>query len=145
MTERTLIEGGGQAYEAERREQKLVRDFAHYLERNGIETCRLQLWPEDEAAPLFCDLYDRSANTIYEAKGSVSRPAIRMAIGQLADYARFVDPPAECALLLPEPPRPNLVELALSQGISIVHPRGPEFVSLGTELPVDPSVCPTPN
>ena len=61
LTERMLIEPGREPYEAERREQSLVLAFAEYLERNGHEVCRLQLWPDGEPAPLFCDLYDKTA------------------------------------------------------------------------------------
>ena len=40
---------------------------------------------------MFCDLYDKTTRTLYEAKGTTTRMAMRMAIGQLADYARFAD------------------------------------------------------
>jgi hypothetical protein len=79
----------------------------------------LQLRPDDEPAPLFCDLYDRSTNTIVEAKGSVTRPAFRMAIGQLADYSRLVDPAPSKVILVPTEPRADLVQLAASQGIDV--------------------------
>lgn len=122
LTERMLIEPGREPYEAERREQSLVLAFAEYLERNGHEVCRLQLWPDGEPAPLFCDLYDKTARTLYEAKGTVSRPAIRMAIGQLADYARLIEPDPNRALLVPQKPRSDLVQLAQGQRISITYP-----------------------
>ena len=134
LTERVLVEPDREPYEAERREQTLVRSFADNLERNGHEICRLQLWPEDEPAPLFCDVYDKTTKTLYEAKGTVSRPAIRMAIGQLADYARLVSPPPnERALLLPMKPRTDLARLAESQGISIVYPVGNRFETTSTD------------
>jgi hypothetical protein len=44
-----------------------------------------------------------------------------MAIGQLADYARFVDADHR-AVLVPELPRADLVALAESQNLAIVHP-----------------------
>jgi hypothetical protein len=120
LTERTLIEGDREPYEAERREQKLVRAFSNYLERLGHEVCRLQFRPEGEAAPLFCDLFDKTTNTIYEAKGTVTRNAIRMAIGQLADYSRLLTPAPNRAVLTPERPRTDLVRLAETQEISLV-------------------------
>ncbi len=49
--------------------------------------------------------------------------AMRMAIGQLADYARFVDADRR-VVLMPEQPRLDLIALATSQGIEIVHPEG---------------------
>jgi hypothetical protein len=54
---------------------------------------------------LFCDLFDKTTRTLYESKGTVTRAAVRMAIGQLADYARLVDPRPQRVSLLPERPR----------------------------------------
>ena len=99
-----------------------MRAYAEHLERQGHDVCRLQFRPPGEAAPLFCDLYDKSTNTLYESKGSVTRPAVRMAIGQLADYARLIEPPPRRVLLVPEEPRPDLKSLAESQGIEIAWP-----------------------
>ena len=124
LTESTLIEGDREPYESERREQKLVRSYTERLEREGHEVCRLQFLPEGEAAPLFCDVFDKTTRTIYEAKGTVTRNAVRMAIGQLMDYARFVHPPVGRTILLPEEPRPDLIALAQSQGIDVVTPKG---------------------
>ena len=52
----------------------------------------MQFLPDGEPAPLFCDLFDKTTNTLYESKSTVTRPATRMGIGQLADYCRVVDP-----------------------------------------------------
>jgi hypothetical protein len=120
ITESTLIEGDREPYTAERREQKLVREFVTWLERQGHEICRLQLRPPDEPAPIFCDLYDKTTNTLYEAKGTVARQAIRMAIGQLADYVRHVKPTPSKVLLVPQKPRPDLCSLLAQEGIEIV-------------------------
>ena len=129
LTETTLIEGDREPYESERREQKLVRAFTESLERNGHEVCRLQFHPREEAAPLFCDIYDKTTRTLYEAKGTVTRAAVRMAIGQLADYGRFVDPNCARAILVPEEPRPDLLALAAAQGLEITWLDGADFVS----------------
>lgn len=127
LTERTLITGDGESYEAERKEQRLVRALASHLERDGHHICRLQFLPEDEPAPIFCDLFDRTTASLYEAKGTVTREAMRMAIGQLADYARLVDPSPRRVVLMPEEPRADLLRLARSQGIHVVWADGDEF------------------
>ncbi len=119
-TESTLIEGDREPYTAERREQKLVRTFLAWLESQGHEICRLQLRPPLEPAPLFCDLFDKTSNTLYEAKGTVARHAIRMAIGQLADYTRLIKPTPRKALLLPQEPRADLLDLLAQEGIAVV-------------------------
>jgi hypothetical protein len=120
LTERMMIEPSREPYEAERREQELVRAYMAQLQARGNDVCRLQLRPAEEAAPLFCDLYVRSTNTLIEAKGSVARVAFRMAIGQLADYSRLIDPPPDRAILVPERPRSDLLRLAQSQGIAVI-------------------------
>jgi hypothetical protein len=120
LTERMMIEPNREPYEAERREQELVKNYSAFLVAQGHDVCRLQLRPEDEPAPLFCDLYDRSTNTLVEAKGSIARPAFRMAIGQLADYTRLVKPTPEQVILLPARPRADLIRLAASQGIEVI-------------------------
>jgi hypothetical protein len=127
LTERMVIEGDREPYEAERREQRLVQALAGHLERRGHEVCRLQFRPDDEAAPLYCDLYDKTANVVYEAKGTVTRGAMRMAIGQLADYSRLIDPSPGRSVLMPERPRPDLMRLAESQGLDVLWPGVGEF------------------
>jgi hypothetical protein len=127
LTERIVVEGGREPYESERREQKLVERFVAGLLAEGHEVCRLQLRPEGEAAPMFCDIYDKTTGTLYEAKGSVARASIRMAIGQLADYSRLVQPSPKRAVLLPEKPRKDLVDLLGTEGVSAVYALGQSF------------------
>jgi hypothetical protein len=124
LTERMVIEPNRTPYEAERREQRLVLELEAALLAAGHEVCRLQLRPEGEPAPLFCDLFDKTTNTLVEAKGSVSRSAVRMAIGQLADYARQVEPAPQRMVLLPKQPRPDLLDLLASQEIAVTWPDG---------------------
>lgn len=122
LTERMMVYPNREPYAAERREQKLVRELEAAWRAQGRDVCRLQLRPEGEPAPLFCDLYDRTSNTMVEAKGSIARAAFRMAIGQLADYARLVDPSPQKVILVPEEPRRDLLDLAKSQGIGVIWP-----------------------
>ena len=131
LTETMTINPDREPYEAERREQKLVRAMLSHLLGEGHDVCRLQFRPDNEPAAIYCDLYDKTANTIYEAKGSVSRPAIRMAIGQLADYSRLISPNPNRVILVPQPPRPDLIHLAKSQGIAVTWPNGAEYESVG--------------
>jgi len=75
--------------------------------------------------PLFTDLYDTTTGTLIEAKGSVRRESIRMAIGQLADYRRHVGNGLNgLAVLLPSEPRPDLLDLLGSQRITVIWPEG---------------------
>lgn len=112
-------------YEAKRREQKLVKELEGWLTGVGHEVYSLELHAQGEANSIRCDLYDESDNVIVEAKSSVARPAFRMAIGQLADYARLMEkPPRKRMILVPEKPRPDLLDLAKSQEIGVIWPDG---------------------
>ena len=93
-----------------------------HLRSRGHEVFRNRILPPGEARPLFTDLYDASLDMLVEAKGTVERNAIRMAIGQLADYKRFVSDgnPRHIAVLLPSEPRKDLCDLLASQGIDLI-------------------------
>jgi hypothetical protein len=112
-------------YRAKRREQKLVKEFEDWLVDAGHEVCSLELHAKGEPSSIRCDLFDVTDNAIVEAKSSVARPAFRMAIGQLLDYARLMKkPPKQRLILVPEEPRPDLLNLAASQDISVIWPDG---------------------
>jgi hypothetical protein len=127
-TEKAFIAPGRKEYEAERREQALVLAFRDFLEGKGHDVDRLKIVPPGEAKPLFCDLFDNSANTLYEAKGSVERGSVRMAVGQLLDYSRFVEPQPSLVVLLPAEPREDLRALLTSARIGLVWRDGKRFV-----------------
>jgi hypothetical protein len=133
-TERAVVTPGDEPYEIERREQTLVLAYKAFLEARGSEVVRFRIQPRGEARPLFADVYDKTRNNLVEAKGTGARAAIRMALGQLADYARFINPPPRCAVLLPERPRPDLEALLLSQGVYAVWQTGDGFADNAREL-----------
>ncbi len=130
-SEMAFVSPRRQPYEAERREQKLVLAFRDHLLAKGHEVSRIKIVPPGEAKPLFTDLIDRTSGTLYEAKGTVERGAIRMAIGQLLDYSRFVQPPPRLAVLLPSQPRADLFELLGSVSVDVVWREGARFVDSG--------------
>jgi hypothetical protein len=131
-TEKAFVAPGRKEYEAERREQAVVLAFRDYLEAKGHSVDRLKIVPPGEAKPIFCDLIDNTTNTLYEAKGSVERGAIRMAVGQLLDYARFVEPQPKLVVLAPTRPRRDLMALLDAAGIGLVWRDGKQFI--GGEL-----------
>jgi hypothetical protein len=77
-----------------------VQTFCQYLRSKRYEVKRLQVSPEGEVKPIFSDLYVPEIPLLVEAKGTVERGSIRMALGQLLDYRRFVAE-ARCAILVP--------------------------------------------
>jgi hypothetical protein len=68
-------------YESERRESRLVQTFCQYLRSKGYEVRRLQVSPEGEVKPIFSDLDVPEIPLLVEAKGTVERGSIRMALG----------------------------------------------------------------
>jgi hypothetical protein len=106
---------------AQRQEQKLVRGYAKYLTARGRRVDRYLCQPEDGGPALYTDLFEHDRRNLVEAKSRPSRPAVRMAIGQLADYARFIDPaPRRRAVLVPKRLSADLEALLRSEQIGLV-------------------------
>jgi hypothetical protein len=103
-----------------RREARLVEDFRAYLETKGDVVTRNELLPVATAHPLYSDLFNQSRRQLIEAKAGASRGEIRMAIGQLADYGRFIPRLAGRAVLLGSKPHPDLSALLEEQGIAAI-------------------------
>ncbi|MYR41587.1 restriction endonuclease [Streptomyces sp. SID5910] len=123
-TEKTFVDPNRDPYEAERRESKLVLDFSAYLRAKGYRVNRQRILPPgDETRPLLTDLYVPDLDLLIEAKGSVTRENVRMALGQLIDYNRFVDAKYR-AILVPSNPRPDLKDLVKAAGQVIIWPEG---------------------
>jgi hypothetical protein len=120
LTERFYVDPTHETYAAERREQALVLIFETHLKALGHEVSRQKFRPPGEARPILTDLFDATTGLLVEAKGSGRRGAIRMAIGQLADYRRFFKggEVQHLALLVPDEPRQDLCDLLSSQGIA---------------------------
>lgn len=122
-TEKAYVNPSREPFEAERREQKLVLALEAHLVSLGHKVSRQRLLPSGEARPIITDLFDATTGMLVEAKGTVERNAVRMAIGQLCDYRRFfADGELEhVAALFPIEPRADLAELLIEQGIVVIH------------------------
>lgn len=127
-SETAFVNPNQEPYEADRKEARLVKAFADYLTSNGHQSGRHRILPPGESRPLFTDLHSKGLGLLIEAKGSVTRENVRMAIGQLADYSRFVDHTIR-AILLPSEPREDLLALAKTQDCAVIWPEGKGFTS----------------
>jgi hypothetical protein len=125
--ERTVVNPNQEPHEAERREAALVVRYQNYLERLGHTVSRKRIVPSGDLKPLYTDLFDATSNVLVEAKGSVTREAIRMAIGQLLDYRRFISPTPTLAVLLPSRPRNDLIDLCTELSIRVIWEDGRRF------------------
>lgn len=68
---------------------------------------------------MYTDLYDEDAMELVEVKASSDRATVRLALGQVLDYVRFI-PGAAAAVLLPAKPSADLVELLISRAVSVI-------------------------
>jgi hypothetical protein len=128
-TEKAYVNPSRQPFEAERREQKLVLALEAHLVSLGHKVSRQRLLPPGEARPIITDLFDATTGTLVEAKGTVERNAVRMAIGQLYDYRRFfaAGELVHLAALFPSEPRADLCELLAEQKIVVIYPADAGF------------------
>lgn len=112
------------------RRERLLEDMFHrYLYDAGGRPSRIRIRIAGQASPLYTDTWDSVARELYEAKGSVSRNDIRLAVGQLLDYRRHINPPpARCTVLLPSNPGADLTDLIHSSGLDLVYQEGNSFV-----------------
>lgn len=107
--------------QAELREEKLVDSFISYLHGLGRSVTRESI--PVESSEIVYDLFERDRRILYEAKADASsRSQIRMAIGQLFDYAYngFRQSRIRLALLLPDEPTENVGELLGYLDIGVV-------------------------
>ncbi|MEW2571355.1 restriction endonuclease [Streptomyces sp. NPDC047070] len=132
-TEKSFVQPNQQPYEAERREAKLVQQFSDHLRLKGYQVSRHRILPPGETRPLLTDLFVPDRGLLIEAKGSVTRENVRMAIGQLADYGRFLDARYR-AILVPAEPRSDLIELVASVGQAFIWPEGKGYRSTNPEF-----------
>jgi hypothetical protein len=104
-----------------RREASLVRRYAAWMADQGIAVESHQYTVEGEARPLVCDAFVPELSLLIEAKTQDNRNSVRLAIGQLMDYRRFLDKP-RLAILLPHEPAPDHQDLLRTVEIGWIWP-----------------------
>ena len=111
------IQTKGKRTKAVKFEAKLLGSFKDWLNKQGRELSAAKY------GALRCDGYERERGNLIEAKSSASREHIRMAVGQLLDYAfqgkRKLGEPKK-AILLPVKPEPEIEKWLASLEISII-------------------------
>ncbi|SMH44570.1 hypothetical protein SAMN06295885_2392 [Rathayibacter oskolensis] len=108
----------GEVRSITRTEFLLQADFGAWLERSGTPPERIGL--NVGVGFVSPDFYVPATTWIVEAKKSTARPFVRMAIGQVLDYANLArrnQLPAIPMILLPSRPEADLIELISSLGI----------------------------
>jgi hypothetical protein len=119
---------------ASRTESKLVEHFTKYLieekrvTRKSIIRNKIKI--PNSSHVLFTDIFVKNSKILIEAKSSATRESIRMAIGQLLDYKRFIDH-GSLAILVPQIPSSDLISLSNDNGISLIYLDGDHFTVEG--------------
>ncbi|MGP3771813.1 hypothetical protein ACTWJ8_13335 [Streptomyces sp. SDT5-1] len=109
-----------------RREAELTQSYKEHLDRAGHRTGAYQIKVKGLTSTLRADLYDATAHVLYEAKGSNSREDVRMALGQVLDYSRYVKMPEHegeprRVILLPDAPTPDMYSLLQRYEVQVVY------------------------
>jgi hypothetical protein len=125
-----------QSRNAQRLEAKLVKRYLAWVAEDGRPIEGALRYPvnfeeKDSTGQPCCDLFDPQRNLLIEAKSTTDRHRIRMAIGQLADYAHLhrkcgLKSP-RTAILLPAKPSEDLEDLLCSLNIAIIWQKGRGF------------------
>lgn len=76
------------------------------------------------------DTFDETTSELWEIKAGAERETVRTAIGQLADYVRFLPPEVTTGIVLPRSPDADLVDLIRTTGHRLLVPDGQEFVEV---------------
>ena len=118
--------------EKERPETRLSKSFERHLIHQGHPVHRLGIRHTIGCEQLLTDTWVGSLNLLIEAKAGTKRPRqnVRMALGQLADYTRFVRGVRK-AVLLSERPVGDLINLVASQDVDVIWPEGDRWLSTG--------------
>lgn len=117
---------------AKRDEAKMVGQFETWLANRSHDTKRLRIKIPGERHELVTDTYDTTAGVLYEAKSKSDRATVRLAIGQLLDYLRFVTE-VSGGILLPDEPSADVKRLIFSVGFSVTYRKLGSWVTEATE------------
>jgi hypothetical protein len=117
-----------QVIRAQALEARLVEEYRSWLERQQ-RTLRSVSY-----GALRCDGYEQERDNLIEAKSSIRREHIRMAVGQLSEYAfrgRKKFGATNQAILLPKRPSPDIFEWLDSIGIRVIWRERGRFMDNG--------------
>jgi hypothetical protein len=110
---------------AQRQEAQLLGNYRRWIKKQNRELCSLKI------GALQCDAYEELRHNLIEAKASASREHIRMAVGQLLDYAFQGESQLQAsrmAILLPEKPPKDIEAWLDSLNIKLIWSEVPAFL-----------------
>jgi hypothetical protein len=90
-----------------------------YLEAKGHKLSRHQI--ASDGTYLYTDIYDATTDDLIEVKSSTDRVTMRLALGQILDYAELIEPsPTIRTVLVPRQPTRTIIDLFKQHGVRIV-------------------------
>ncbi|WP_399088193.1 hypothetical protein ACGH2B_12960 [Streptomyces sp. BBFR2] len=109
-----------------RHEAELTQAYKAHLDSFGHRTGAFQIKVKGLTSTLRTDLYDATDHVLYEAKGSSSREDVRMALGQILDYSRYVKTPEhegepKRVILLPAAPPADMYTLLDRYDVGVAY------------------------
>ena len=120
--------------EALRAEGLLVQRFVTWLANHRGATAERNTIPTAAGRTMFTDVFVKESQELIEAKASASREHLRLALGQILDYARYVDH-SRLAVLVPTRPAQEMVDLLIAHGVGCIWESEPgEF---DAQRPID--------
>lgn len=105
---------------AERREAALIGRYVTWLAARGQQTVRHLIPVPGQSSSNYTDVFNKHTRELIEVKGVAARNYVRMALGQVLDYARYVEHDHK-AVLLPTRPADDLVTLLTSNDIACIY------------------------
>jgi hypothetical protein len=112
-----LVRSKKQIIRAKKNEARLLIGYQRWLKRRGRTLATAKY------GKLECDGFEKARCNLIEAKSSASREHIRMAVGQLLDYAFQIKKKLgkpNMAILLPRKPNPHSVNWIAQRKISLI-------------------------
>ncbi|MCX5044671.1 hypothetical protein OG921_16005 [Aldersonia sp. NBC_00410] len=111
--------------ERTRTEAKLQKKYTDYL-ATAYDRVVCQHQIRIDGQTLYTDLYDEAMDELIEVKSSIDRNTMRLALGQILDYAEIVKP-AHRTLVVPGRPGDSLLTLFHAHKIKVVWWNGDTF------------------
>jgi hypothetical protein len=110
-----------------RKEAKLQKLYEKYLKQTlGHKVCRHEIRIDSQV--LYTDLFDETTDELIEVKSSIERSTMRLALGQVLDYALVLRPKYR-SVLVPERPARSVINLFHQYDVGIVWRSGDTFSS----------------
>ncbi|MGD8166658.1 hypothetical protein ACEXOS_005505 [Herbiconiux sp. P16] len=105
---------------AVRRERAFENQFIEWVQARGASVGRVEIRIAGQSGRLYTDTWVDDDRELFEAKANASRNAVRMAVAQLLDYRRHINPaPERLTVIVPTTPANDLVDFARSVGVGI--------------------------